>query len=322
MNHPKLPADHQIEAWVRDHLVAQEQGVDTQSVLARVRARLAVAVLPEAAVLPKPRTSARRRWRWGLMSAAAVFVALLLAVEFGSTSASAETLVNAARERAEEAVDRCYEIRAERDPEWAEREPVLPAQRESRLWTRGKQFLMRPTRSRVDWAWGRDDQGRVWITASRQAGIRFEPEEVTPALLQACDLRGMEVETLLKELLVHFDLTREGPVPGEAGPVLIVRALLKPEHSHKSLRAARLEIDARTKVLRRVFLYHTRVTLSFNLIRTAPPDDSRFRMETYLDPDAKVNAKDVPLPRRLESLRRQLLRGIPEKVETRTPMPG
>jgi len=129
MNHPKLPADQQIEAWVRDHLIAQEQAVDTRAVLARVRARLAVAVLPEAEVLPRRRTGIRRRWLWGLMSAAAVFVALLLAVDFGSTSASAETLVNAARERAEEAVDRCYEVRAERDPEWAEREPMLPAQR-------------------------------------------------------------------------------------------------------------------------------------------------------------------------------------------------
>ncbi len=322
MNHPQFPAEQQVEEWVRAYLVSQEQTVNARSVLARVRQRLATAGPRKVERPAKPWLSAGRRWLWGLASAAAIFLALILAVEFGTTPASAETLVNAARVRAEEAVDRCYEVRNERDPEWAEREPVLPAQREGQLWTRGKQFFMRPVRPRMNWAWGRDAKGRVWITAARKAGFRFEAEEVPPALLLACDLRGMEVETLLKELVTHFDLSREGPVPGDAGPVLIVRGLLKPQHSHKSLRAARLEIDARTKVLRRVVLYHTRATLTFTLVRTAPPDDARYQMETYLDAGAQVNSKEEPLPRRLEMLRRQLLRGATGKAETKTPAPG
>jgi hypothetical protein len=324
MNHPKLPAERQVEEWVREYLVAQERSVDAQSILARVRRRLRVSrhSRAEATATVKRGSSPGRRWVWGLASAAAVFLALVLAVEFGTAPVSAETLVNAARVRAEEAVDRCYEVRAERDPELAEHEPVLPAQREGLLWTRGQQFFMKPVRPHMDWAWGRDEKGRVWIAAARQAGFRFAPEEVPPALLMACNLRGMEVETLLKELVAHFDLSREGPVSGEAGPVLIVRGLLKPQHNHKSLRAARLEIDARSKVLRRVVLYHTRATLMFTLVRTAPPDDARYRMETYLDAGAQVNSKEEPLPHRLELLRRQLLRGAKGKSETKTPVPG
>lgn len=322
MNERQLPSGPQVEQWVRDYLTARERSVNAREILAGVRERL-VATTPEAGVIrPGPRLRRVGRWVWGMASAAAILLAAVLAFEFGPSPASAETLIVAAKARAEEPVDRCYSLRMEMDPELHERDPLLPPQREGELWTRGNQLYMKPTHARPNFGWGRDDKGRVWFAVSRQVGVRFQPDEVPPLLARTCDLRSMQVETLLRELLTHFDLTREGPVPGETGPVQIVRALLKPEHGHKSLRGARLEIDARSNVLRRVILYHNQATLTFTLVRTAPLDDTRYQLETYLDPDAKINAHAQPLPRRLEMLRRYQKNVPPADAGTNGPGQG
>jgi hypothetical protein len=314
MNEHKLPSEEKIDECVRDYLAVQEETVDPQQVLDRVRAQLAA----ERSVEGEPKPALRKnrlpsipRWLWGITSAAALVVALLVFFQYGLAPASAETLIHAAKVRSLEPVDRCYQVRIELDPEIQERDPLLPAVREGKLWTRGDRFYMAPLGMPREIYWGRDEKGRVWIANARRVAVRFEPDELPSELARACDLRGMQVEALLGELLADFDLTREGPVATELGPVQIVRAILKSGRNNKSLHAARLEIENQSGVLQRVVLYRTRSLVTFTLAETAAPDDSRYRLEKYIDDGATILTKDQTPPRRLEMIRRNFQFTIP-----------
>src|SRR5439155_7374172 len=103
----------------------------------------------------------------------------------------------------------------------------------------------------------------------------------------------MEVDTLLNQVLADFDLTREEA----AGRTQVVVATLRPGRQHPNLRSARLEIDANAKVLRKVVLERTAVTVTLTLAETRPADDARFELESYLAPGAPIHAQDRP-PRR------------------------
>jgi len=309
MSEKQIPSEQKIELWVRNYLIAAEGTVDPQEVLLAVRASLSRS--ERATTIRKKRMPSIPPWVWGITSAAAVVVAGLVLFQSGSAPASAEVLINTAKVRSLEPVDRCYQVRIEADPEVQERDPVLPAVREGKLWTRGDRFYMVPLGVPREVAWGRDEKGRVWIANARRMAVRFEADEVPPQLAHACDLRGMQVETLLGELLADFDLTREGPVAYEGNSLEIVRAILKPDRGHKTLHAARLEIDNRSGVLHRVILYRTRTVVTFTLVETTAPDDSRFRLEKYLDEGATILTKDQAPPRRLEMIRRNLQFPLP-----------
>jgi hypothetical protein len=237
-----------------------------------------------------------------------VLFAFLGGVYIGPTPVSAETLVRQAQEIHNLPVDRCYLVVSRPEPGAADRFPLLAQPRETHLWTRGDRFWMESALPGKRWKWGRDDRHRVWVTRSRDEGVRFEADEVPEGLGVACDVLGLHTETLLDVLLKDFDLRRETS-PGTG--VHRVHAELKPGHTHPGLESATLEIDAESKVLRHAVLvravHGVRVaTVTGTLVETCPQSDSRYELEGHLDDGAVIYSRDHQPLRRLPLLLRFL----------------
>jgi hypothetical protein len=137
--------------------------------------------------------------------------------------------------------------------------------------------------------WGRDEAGRVWFTASPQAGGRFDADEVPERLAQVCDLRSLQPESLLRSLLADFELRRESAGEG----VELIHAELKPGREPRLYRGALLEIDAASGVMRRAVVQRVApgrspIPVAFTLIETGLLDDSRYTLAGHLAADAEI----------------------------------
>jgi hypothetical protein len=143
------------------------------------------------------------------------------------------------------------------------------------------------------WAWGRDDQGCLWLSLAERHGVRFEADETPEGLAIACDVLSMQVETLLQEVLSDFQLSRE---TGEhLGPVVTHRIRAEPKAGAvpQGLRGAVLDIDAETSVLRRLVLHRARrgvpvATVTFTLVDNRAQSDASYTLEGHLQADAPV----------------------------------
>jgi hypothetical protein len=307
MSHPE-PSEHEIDSLVRAHLLRQSESVDAAALVQRIRQKVGqgksrLRKHAWRSVLRSPRTALV-----GLAAAAVVLVVFFGGLHVNPARASAETLVREAREAHALPVDRCYLVQIVPDPKGVlARFPILAQPRQTRLWTRGDRFFMestgpsrpglwgRPARS---WAWGRDEEGCVWLALNGDEGLRYDPAEVDAdelprAVSLACDVCSMQVETLLNEVLAKFTLTKEMTEGNGPAATHCIRA----EHRIGAapcswLRSAVLEIDAETRVLRRLVLHRTRngeplATCTFTLIDSRPQDDSRYRLEGHLKPGVK-----------------------------------
>jgi hypothetical protein len=316
MNAPRNPADHPVDALVRDHLAAQAATVDAADMLARVR---------NAECENKPAPPPARRFSFRVPhsafrifgAAATVLLAFAGGWYFGEkpAHASAESLVREARQAHALPLDRCYLVQSvpEGDGLLA-RYPQVAQPRETRLWTRGDRFWIESTNPEKHWAWGRD-QGRVWMALGGAKGVWFdrdelaENDELAHAVTVVCDLYSMRVETLLTEMLADFDLKRENTETAGAVTTHRIRAELKPGVSSPRLRAAVLEIDAETRVLRRLVLHRTRRgepvgTVTFTLVETRTQNDETYTLEGHLNPDAQVYGRGSDWPQRTAVLRK------------------
>lgn len=225
------------------------------------------------------RTRFRMPWAWALATSV-VFLALLGSLMFFSSgTASAAAVVELALKVHAALLDRCYrvEVRGERDG-------ASPPRQESLLWTRGDRFWNQLQSDGKTVAWGRDESGGVWFALSPKAGARLAANEVPEPLQAACDLRSVQIESLLREILAGFDLRRE---PASAD-IDLIHAEPRPGNKTSRYGAALLEVDAHTHVLRRVELqrsHHGRAvaTVSFTLVESSLQDDASYRLEGHLD---------------------------------------
>jgi hypothetical protein len=285
MSEPVPAPDSGIEALVRAHLQRQAEAVDPAPVYARLCASLANSSRGDRSV-----RTWRRRFGWGVAcgtAAAAVVLAFLGGLLTGSGRAGAETLVQQAQAAHQMPLDRCYlvEVRRDADPVNESVPPTSPP-RIIRLWTRGDRIWIESVQPQRRWAWGRDENGNVWMAFGPHRAIRFARDEVPSWLALGCDVLAMRVDTLLNDVLRDFDLRRTADVAG-LPMTQVVSATLKPGHQHPSLRQARIEIDGETKVIRRLVLTRTRqgqpfATLTYTLVESRPQDDSKYVLEGHL----------------------------------------
>jgi hypothetical protein len=278
-----------LEALVRAHFQRQAAAIDPAPVYARLCVSLAASERSD----PPANTLGRRRlWRriaWTVAAAATVLLAFLGGLQLGSGRAGAETLLHQAHAAHQMPLDRCYLVEVRRDlPAPDKNAPTGPAAppRIIRLWTRGDRIWLESIQPQRTWAWGRDDNGNVWMAFGPHRAIRFRRDEVPPWLALGCDILAMRVETLLDDVLRDFDLERTADLVGMPA-TQVVTARLKPGHTHPSLRQARIELDAETKVIRRLVLNRTRLgqpfaTLTYTLAETRPQDDSKYVLEGHL----------------------------------------
>jgi hypothetical protein len=323
MNAPHDPADHRIDALVRDHLAAQAATVDAADMLARVKSGAG-----------KPVARHRRRMTaravWGTATAATVLLAFAGGWYVGEKPAhanpNAETLVREARQVHALPLDRCYLVQSVPEGErLLARYPEVAKPRETRLWTRGDRFWIESTNPEKHWAWGRD-QGRLWMALDGTKGVFFDRDEVAEkdelfhAVNVTCDMYSMRVETLLTEVLADFDLTRENTETAGPATTHHIRAELKPGVSSPRLRAAVLEIDAETRVLRRLVLHRTRrgepvATVTFTLVETRTQSDETYTLEGHLNPDAQVYGRGSDWAQRTAVLRKFFRVPAPKPAE-------
>jgi hypothetical protein len=302
---PELPGEREVEPILRAYFDRLEAEVDAEGVLAKVRQRLDTA----------PRRN--RPWRapvWILATAAGLLVAA------GSWLASpsprpvrADALVRQVVEAQSASVDRLYHSRVAIRPGVMETHPGLRLVEgsHSEIWTRGDRFWAQCETRGVAFAWGRDDQGRIWVAPNRQVGLIYEPGEVPDSFVLAAELLSLRPEGLLSEMLQSFDLVNE-PARSDDGPHLRrVRATPRPGGSYPRLLAATLEIDTQARLVRKLTL--TRglkgkplADVVFTLVDASPQPDQTYTLEGHLDPDAARFDSQRPFRRR-----QQLLRHLP-----------
>lgn len=283
-----------LEALVRDALDRDAEAIDPRERFARIQRSLGT----------RP---ARRRFAVPLVALAASLVGLVTLWHLQPPArASAEQLVRAARQAHHLPLDRCYLVELRKESELLEEGAPAVAPRVTRLWTRGDRFWIESVNSRLRWAWGRDDQGRVWMAFTPRRAVRMEPDETPRWLGLYCDLLTLQPEKLLSEVLQHFDLTRE---PGESPGTQVVRATRKMPLVQSTLRAAVLEIDSETKALRRLTVERQRLgqhvaTVTYTLTETAVQEDGKYALEGHLVEPYTIFTREHQPERRLEVLKR------------------
>ncbi|VTS01603.1 hypothetical protein [Tuwongella immobilis] len=279
---PERPSDGQLDAWVRDHLRRLEAGANPEAMLERIR---------ESQAQSRHRRLQRRRLLVGM--AASVFGIggmLFWDQQSGQIQASPERLVEEARQAHAEPIDRCYQIHTHWDPAMSQRFPVLTAPRTVHLWTRGDRFWVESIQNDRIFAWGRDDEQRVWMAPGPKLGLLYEPNEVSEPVLIFCELCSLEAETLLGELLRNFRLRFEANPKG-SGPVILAEPRFR--HPMQRVHWVRLELDPERKFVRRLEMDRRIAgqhagTIEFVYSHTERLEDGDYSFRGHLHPDATI----------------------------------
>ncbi|MBM3858788.1 MAG: hypothetical protein FJ395_03955 [Verrucomicrobia bacterium] len=253
----------------------------------------------------RPQRVAWLAWlsRRPLMAAAAclVFMAILGAVLF-LPQTSAAAIVRRALKTHAAALDRCYRVQVR-----GEHDSASPPRQESLLWTRGDRFWIQLQAAGKTVAWGRDESGGVWFALSPTEGARLDADEVPEQLALACELRSLEVESLLQSILAGFELRRE---PANAGGY-VIHAELKPGRTHPKYHSALLEVDAQSGVLRRVVLHRAYrgrpvAVVSFAFVEATLNDEASYTLAGHLAPDATIYDRKSGRGKRLQLIAKLL----------------
>ena len=286
MNDPATYAPDDLERLLHDHLGRQADRLDVQPMHERIRATLA-AEQPFAAASPVRRSYRWVRWAAGMTVAACLVVGGL--VVFWNTEqplrASPQALLQETQKTLHQPVYRCYLVEVQRETNSAdESNPFIGPARQTRLWTRGDRFWIETTFPNMPARrnfWGRDEQGTIWMTFGPFEGVLFKPDETPRWLSSYSDLCSMQPDKLIAEVLRDFDLHREDAPAGS--PIHVIKADLKPGRWHPALKGAILELDAETKVLRRVVLQRVspggNLTTTYTLVETKSQDEIQYPLD-------------------------------------------
>jgi hypothetical protein len=288
MNDPERFSDEQIEALVRRHLEREAEQIDPRAGLEDLRAAAGLRLFgndPLAVVCPgvfrrRPGAIARGPLILGLSAAAVVFLLVALGVfRAGTAVAGADTLVREAKQAHLLPLDRCYLVDVQQRSDIVDRWPSVPfVSPQHRLWTRGDRFWVESNRSGVHYAWGRDERNRFWVVFDSDEVLWLEPDEMPPWMHVHVETYCVRLTTLLGKILRDHDLQRETPLDGTPQATLLIRATPNAGHESASIRSVVLEIDAETRVVRRMTLERNYkgkpfATAIYTLIETRTIDD-------------------------------------------------
>lgn len=260
------------------------QYCDLECGLARHAAASAATLIFEPAPPSTPATfSIGRRWAIGIAASIAFF--LFTGVIFlagGQASASSE--VRKALETHSLSPDRCYAVKVS-----GEKEGVGALLKEAVLWTRGDRFWSSVESGGKKMLWGRGENGDVWFVLSPQKGAKLAAEEVPEKLQLACELRGLRVESLLRDILDYHVLRHEASPSG----TILIYAEPKEGGTTSRFGAALLEIDPSSHVLLRmelkvVFNGRHLATTTSTLMASGIQDDRNYTLEGHLESDAVI----------------------------------
>ena len=258
---------------------------------------------------------ASRRWvmRTSIWAAAVITIVLASLALLPKAIASPAELVQQALTACQRLIDRRYTLVVEpnatphRNP-FRQRSASPP----STLWVRGERFVQIFNSSEGKLVWGRDAAGSLWFTTNGQAGAIFHVDDIPEVLEEVCELRTLDLQTLLENLLRDFELKSSQRKQG----IEVIEA--RPQSNKQDAKFGRveLEIERGTSIVRRATLERvnngrTVAVVSFKLEEVAAREDSTYELQTYLQPNAEVLDRNSRRGRRSELLREfiQRMRG-------------
>lgn len=180
----------------------------------------------------------------------------------------------------------------------------------STLWVRGNRFVQIYPSDSEPMIWGRDFRGAVWFVVAGRSAVIFDADEVPEILQEVCELRTLDLPTLLDSLLHDFDLE----FSERKQRVDTIVALRRPDA--RDAKYGRVEIDIERESLlvtnvslERVNFGRPVATITFALEQMMTCEDAYYDLATHLAPDAQIFDRDAPRGQRSELLR-EFLREI------------
>ena len=304
MNEKPRDAGDPIDDLVRQYLEHQAEREQCEPLIERVLQTME-GVNPDKPQSRPARapTSMRgqRLWTrslWLAAAAATVLLAFVIGRWDQPARAEAAVLVRAALATHAGPVERCYTVTVERDAEPPDEQIPL---RDVLIWTRGDRFWVE-VRGQRAWKWGRSSSGAIWIALRRHRALEIEADEIGPPLHQIADLYSLCLETLLENVLNHFEL--EYSDNGSFTHVITARPR---GWASGYIREAVIEVDKETKAVKRLELQRSfprrgdsRIT--FTLVDARTPDNSKYEPAGHLDEPFRILTRDLQLDKRRDVL--------------------
>ena len=242
-----------------------------------------------------------RRWPWmsgWLVLAASLLVVVAFFTLQGNREAfaSASQIVQAAMHVHAAPIERIYVVEVKRG-ESNKAKFELP--RDVRVATQGDRFWVQ-MRGYRDWAWGRNDQGAIWMTLGPSRAVIVNPDEIGVPLRYIGDLYTLNLETLLQNFLKHCRLEMsEGPAD-----TTIIVATPRRQWTNRPLQRATIEVDRETKAIRKLVIEReferaSSVT-TFTLVDSRLADESLYGPEGHLSDPFRIFSTETNATRRRE----------------------
>ena len=238
-----------------------------------------------------------RRWGWLAVSASLVFFVLVVAMQGNRPIlASASKIVQAAMYTHAAPIERIYVVEVKRGPTL---ENLADLTKDVRVATQGDQFWVQMRGART-WAWGRTEQGDIWMTLGSSRAVVIHPDEMGKTLRHLGDLYSLNLQSLLENALRHCQLEMSN---GSAGSIVIV-AIPRRQWSTRALQRATIEVDRDTKAIRKLTIereFERSNTIStFTLVDSRAADESLYRPEGHLSEPFRIMSAETLVERRRE----------------------
>jgi hypothetical protein len=301
-----------VDEIVRAQLDAEAVRVDAAGMWANVLTRLeaeaeaataaeAETPSPQPASSPSPqRNPALRRFAifatFAGLAAAIIFVVFFLGTTREVMASPAEVVQDA--RTAHSRSDRCYTQTIQFSRGMQITFPLVSDGEHLTVCVRGNRFVVDPGFGGKG-AWGRDETGRIWVAPNREAAARFEESELPVPIRDAAKIRGLELDTLLDDVLKDFDLEWNAP-PTEAN--FSIKATRRGAAKFGQLVSADLVIEKNTKLvksltLRRQLGHEANVIITFTFTGATEKDPAAYTAEGHVDRADRVYDATRPLLR-------------------------
>ncbi len=234
--------------------------------------------------------------------AAAVLVAFVVGRWENRDQASAASTVRAAIETHARPVERVYLVQLDRQSAVnaginTEFEPP----RQVRVATQGDRFYAEMDYGDRRWVWGRDVDGAMWLTVGPQQAIIVEQHELGIQLQRISNLYTLNLETLLTDVLQRCRLQYAEET--EATQVIIATQRFR----RGGFRKATMDVDRETKAIRQLviekdFPGRGPSSVTFTLVESRAPDESKYRPEGHLAEPFRLLSSDMKPDQRREGL--------------------
>ena len=304
MNDIPRDAEDPIDDLVRHYMENQAERERCEPLMERVLQTMEgmdADESPSHLVLTPTLPRHRRFWTrslWFAATAATVLLAFVVGRWGQPAHAAASVLVRAALATHAGPVERCYTVTVGRE---AKSEDEQVSLRDVLIWTQGDRFWV-DVRGQRAWKWGRSRSGAIWIVLRRHRGLEIEGDEIGPPLQHIADLYSLRLETLLENVLNHFELEHSN---NDRFTHVITARPRGPASGY--IREAVIELDKETKAVKRLEMQRSlprrgdsRIT--FTLVDARTPDDSKYEPAGHLDEPFRILTRDLRPDKRRDIL--------------------